>query len=98
MISVWTTLAVAVVAAWMLGYFAAPLWLWTVVAAALLYVGDAGPIAWCVFALIAALFNVPPLRRTLIAAPLLTVFRRVLPAISETEREALDARHGMVGG
>jgi acyl-CoA dehydrogenase len=90
-ISVWSTLAVAVVAAWMLGYFAAPLWLWTLVAAALLAVAGAGPIAWSVFALAAALINIPPLRRALLAAPLLRVFRRVLPAISQTEREALDA-------
>ena len=90
-ISVWTTLAVALVAAWMLGYFAAPLWLWTIAAAVLLYIAGAGPILWTVFALLAVLFNVPPLRRAIVASPLLAVFRRVLPAISETEREALDA-------
>jgi acyl-CoA dehydrogenase len=90
-ISLWTTLAVAFVAAWVLGYFAAPLWLWTVVAGALVFAAGAGPIAWIVFGLIATLFNVPQLRRTILAAPLLGVFRRILPAISETEREALDA-------
>jgi acyl-CoA dehydrogenase len=90
-ISVWSTLAVAFVAAWTLGCFAAPLWLWTLVAAALLALVGAGPAAWIAFAALAVLLNVLPLRRALVAAPLLRLFRRVLPPISETEREALDA-------
>ena len=61
MIAVSITLAVAVIAAWVLGYFATPLWVWTVVAAALLLAAGAGPITWVVFALVAALFNVVPL-------------------------------------
>src|ERR1041385_5238883 len=38
---------------------------------------------------------VPPLRRALISRPLLRVFRKVMPPMSETEREALEA--GTVG-
>lgn len=91
MISVWTTLAVTVVAAWVLGYFAAPLWLWTLAAVAVGFVAGAGSIFWLVFVLVATLCNVVPLRRALIASPLFALFRRILPAISQTEREALDA-------
>jgi len=38
---------------------------------------------------------VPPLRRALVSGPLLRVFRKVLPPMSQTEREALEA--GTVG-
>src|SRR5690349_23836786 len=38
---------------------------------------------------------VPPLRRALISKPLLRVFRKVMPPVSQTEREALEA--GTVG-
>lgn len=81
----------AVIAAWALGYFSAPLWLWTVGAAVLLAVARAGTIAWVVFVLIAAILNLRPLRKVLLSAPLLGVFRGVLPQMSQTEREALDA-------
>ncbi|HEX6138563.1 MAG TPA: acyl-CoA dehydrogenase [Casimicrobiaceae bacterium] len=49
-------------------------------------------------ALLAALvvpFVVPPLRRALVARPLLAGFRKVMPPMSQTEREALEA--GTVG-
>ena len=39
--------------------------------------------------------NLVPLRRALVSGPLLKVFRRVLPKLSETEQIALDA--GTVG-
>ncbi len=38
-----------------------------------------------------AVFFVPPVRRTLISNHLLKVFRKILPRISQTEQEALDA-------
>ena len=91
MISVWTALAVAVVACWVLGYFSAPLWLWTLAGAGLLAAAGCGPVAWTVFLVVAVPFNLRPLRRMLVASPLLALFRRILPQISQTEREALDA-------
>ena len=48
-----------------------------------------------VVALAALPLVVPPLRRALIAKPLLARFRAVMPAMSQTEREALEA--GTVG-
>ena len=48
-----------------------------------------------VFAAVAAVLNVKPWRQQLISAPFLKEFRRMLPAISETEQVALDA--GTVG-
>jgi len=53
-------------------------------------------IAWLVallalVAILVAPFAVAPLRRTLISKPLLLRFRRVMPRMSQTEREALEA-------
>lgn len=46
-------------------------------------------------AIITALLNITPLRRALLAAPLFALFKRMLPALSATEQEALEA--GTVG-
>jgi acyl-CoA dehydrogenase len=43
------------------------------------------------FALLAALLIVTPFRKALVSAPALRAFRKVLPAMSDTEREALEA-------
>lgn len=40
---------------------------------------------------LAALLVVRPLRRVLLSAPLLAVYRKILPQMSDTEREALEA-------
>ena len=96
-----TLLAVGGVIAviWALAYFCVPAWVWTIVAAAGLlalgYSGCAPPVvmalAWIIFAILAVLLNPSPLRRALLGASLLGVFRKILPAMSSTEKEALDA-------
>ncbi len=82
-----------------LAYHRAPLWIWTLVlAAALASITGAGLIgtfaaivSWIAFAALALIFNLPPLRRALISRHVLRVFERVLPRMSDTEREAIDA-------
>ena len=75
-----------------LAFLGAPLWLWTVALAAGLY-GLGAPVWLAVaFVAVAALFNLPPLRRLLSRAVLAFVrARKLLPAISGTERQAIDA-------
>lgn len=46
---------------------------------------------WVIFLGIGAIFAFPSLQRTYLTLPVLKFFRRVLPPISRTEREALDA-------
>jgi acyl-CoA dehydrogenase len=46
---------------------------------------------WIAFAIGAALLCPTPLRRAVLGAPLLALFRRILPHVSQTEQEALDA-------
>jgi len=87
---------VVIAVLWALAYFAAPLWAWTV-AVGLMLLADgwlchtAPTVGWIVFAVLAVLLNVYPLRRMLITDHLLVWFRKVLPPISETERIAIDA-------
>jgi acyl-CoA dehydrogenase len=45
----------------------------------------------CVAAFILALVFVAPLRRAVVSNPLLALYRRILPDMSQTEREAIDA-------
>ena len=86
-------------AIWVCAYRRWPAFAWTlVIAAGLAALTAAGDLPrnmvstlWVVFALGAALLNPTPLRRALLGAPLLTLFRRILPQMSQTEREALEA-------
>ncbi|HRD74940.1 MAG TPA: acyl-CoA dehydrogenase family protein, partial [Hyphomicrobiaceae bacterium] len=87
----------------------APMWLWAIAAAAFAYVTQAGlfngefeprwpgflgVIAWLPVALL-ALLAVPPLRRAVLVAPAFRMIKGILPRVSETEQQALDA--GTIG-
>lgn len=75
-----------------------PYKVWTVIAGALLFLGSIfGAISgwfavllWLVFIPL-ALLNVESLRKQFISAPMLDYTRKVLPPISNTEQEAIDA-------
>jgi acyl-CoA dehydrogenase len=93
----WIVAIVAMV--WGLAYFRSPLWLWTLAAAAGLALitlwfspaAVAKTLMWSVFVLLAAVLNVLPVRRALVSRPVFALFRRILPSMSDTEREALEA-------
>ncbi|MGE3262878.1 MAG: acyl-CoA dehydrogenase [Bacteriovoracia bacterium] len=76
-----------------LGFTGAPLFLWTAVAAIFLYGFGVGQTCWIVFAVIAVVLNVAPIRAMLISAGVLKLFQamKLVPAISETERVAIEA-------
>lgn len=82
-----------------LAYHRAPLWLWTLSATISLALGLtlnpvslAGQLFWVtIFVLLLAPLTIVPLRRVLISKYLFTFFKRALPAMSVTEREALEA-------
>jgi len=94
-LSVLAVLAVA----WALAYHRANALAWTAAlaaGAACLAAFTAAPAgvtiaAWAAVALFAALSVVRPLRRAVVTGPLFGVFKRVLPQMSQTEQEALDA-------
>ncbi len=82
-----------------LAYHRAPLWLGTLTVAGLLALVTLltpPPLAltvvlWSLFLAGALLLNLPPLRRLLISNRLLSTFRKLLPPLSASEREALEA-------
>jgi acyl-CoA dehydrogenase len=101
------TLILVIIISWLLAYFQAGSWLWTMAAFVLLWwstppAGDSAGLfiwvslfVWCLALTVAMILNLPVLRRPILARPLLKLFKRMLPPLSETEREALEA--GTVG-
>jgi acyl-CoA dehydrogenase len=53
--------------------------------------GPVGIVGWSLYLAAIALITVPSIRQAAISAKALTVFKKVLPAMSQTEKEALDA-------
>lgn len=80
-----------------LAYFRAPVLFWTVVlagwlASLQLVWGCQVPLAiWVVFGLVAAVLNLPILRRAVFTGPVFSVFKKITPAMSQTEQEAINA-------
>src|ERR1044071_1868283 len=93
-------LALGALAAFLvLAYFQAPLLVWTAAAGLLAWwlstiagLSSAGNVVLFAPLAIAALaLNVPLLRRVLLTNHILAVYRRILPDMSQTEKEAIDA-------
>ena len=84
---------------WVLAYWRGPTWAWLISAIAWLgafsvWSGATGELKlglWTIFLVVAGVLAVAPLRRGLISDPLLGWFRKVMPQVSQTEQEALDA-------
>ncbi|MAS09565.1 acyl-CoA dehydrogenase [Salinisphaera sp.] len=93
------SILVAIAAAWTLAYVGASLAVWS--AAVVVYFGllaAVGAIGWVgviiaalVFAPVLVIFNSTSLRKKLVTAPVFKGFKAVLPPMSDTEREALEA-------
>ncbi|MDP7559167.1 MAG: acyl-CoA dehydrogenase, partial [Planctomycetota bacterium] len=76
-----------------LGFLEAPFIVITLGAAVVL-AGFAVPTwIWVTFGVVAAVFNLLPLRRAIVTGPLMSVMKKLgfIPAISDTERQALEA-------
>src|SRR3954464_4245749 len=95
-----TAFIVVTIAAFLvLAYFGSPIVWWTVAAALLLsWLSALGAfglttkvVLAVVFLLIAAVLNVPAIRRKLVTDRVLAIYRRILPDMSQTEKEAMDA-------
>ncbi len=95
LLSILATIAVVLT----LAYHRLPALAWTMAAAigmGLLtaYSGWPQPLLaalWVAFIAVALLGNPTPVRRALVSRPLLGLFRKILPQVSQTEQEALDA-------
>jgi acyl-CoA dehydrogenase len=89
-----------------LGMARAPMWAWAAAVGLLTLLAEAGGgdasaglhllswLAWAPFVVLAAL-SVPAVRRSLIIAPVFAIVQKILPKVSDTEAQALEA--GTVG-
>ena len=86
------TFAFILLASLALGYFGASLFVWLLALAALFLFSGVSMVTWGVF-LGLSFFLLTPLRRNLLTRPLMRWMKKagVLPVISKTEREALEA-------
>ena len=96
----WTlTILAAIGVVWALAYWGAGTGVWIAALAAALAVFTATTDAawyvttplWLTAALVVLLFGVPRIRQRYITAPLFRQFRKVMPPMSQTEQEALEA-------
>ena len=84
---------------WVLAYHAASAaaWSWVVGAGLLaltaggVLMGIFAGLVWLAFIAIAVVANLKSLRQSLMTAPILRIYKKLLPQMSQTEREALDA-------
>ncbi|WP_215397048.1 acyl-CoA dehydrogenase FadE [Rheinheimera oceanensis] len=87
--------AVIIAAIGILAYNRASLTMFTAVIAVILAVGTAldvvGAISWIVFLLFALPLNIAAVRQQYLTKPLLKVYRKIMPEMSSTEKEAIDA-------
>ena len=93
-------LALGVIAVFLIfGYFGLPIFWWTIAAALLGWylsvIADFGPVTnvvlATVFVVIAAVLNISVIRRKIVSDRILAIYRRILPDMSQTEKEAIDA-------
>lgn len=93
----------SLIAILVLSYYRTPIWLWAAVALAIgmvsmLAMGASGGFAWTLAllpAVVFGLFSIPLLRRLILTGPAYNMVRSILPRVSATEQEALNA--GTVG-
>lgn len=83
-----------------LSYLGAPLLLWTGLTALFLYGLAAVQGVWIAFGIIAAILNIPALRRIVLTGPIFMMLKKlnILPAISDTEKIAIEAGNVWVDG
>ncbi len=93
------SIAVVVIVIWALAYHAVSALVWTAVVGVMLIVATAtgsisGAIAgvmWFLFLAAALVTNMKPLRISMLSSPLFATYKKLLPQMSSTEQEALEA-------
>ncbi|MEX0662883.1 MAG: acyl-CoA dehydrogenase [Balneolaceae bacterium] len=89
----WLSIGSVVVVALILGFTGAPLWIWALGGFAALFGFEAPVWLLVIYTVLAVVFNIKPIRRTLVSGPIMKLMdaMKILPAISETEQTAIDS-------
>ncbi len=92
-ITLWLIAALSLT--WFMSYVRASLSTFTFAFMTLLAIGTLfntiGFVSWLLFAVIALPFNIDIIRLQFISMPLLKLFKKIMPQMSETEKQAIDA-------
>ena len=99
MITVLISVVVAITIIWLLAYHAASATVWSLVvgfgllglSAGGMLTGLFAGVVWIAFIAFAVVSNLKSLRQSLVTAPIFRIYKKLLPQMSQTEREALDA-------
>jgi acyl-CoA dehydrogenase len=99
MLTLVLTVIATIAIVWVLAYHAASALVWSLVAgigligltAGGVLDGAAAGILWFAFLAIAVVANLKPVRQGLLSGPIFKVYKKLLPQMSQTEREALEA-------
>ncbi|MAA94240.1 MULTISPECIES: acyl-CoA dehydrogenase FadE [unclassified Arsukibacterium] len=93
--NVFLLIVAIVVAIGVLAYYRASLTMFTAAIAGLLIVGSLtdtiGTFAWLLFLIVALPLNIASVRQQYITKPVLGLYRKIMPEMSTTEKEAIDA-------
>jgi len=89
----WAVIISMILVATLFAFWGTPLWVWAIAGVVALWGFYAPTWAFWVFAGLIILFNVKPVRRTILTGPLMKLLDALnfLPAISDTERTAIEA-------
>ncbi|WP_018126998.1 acyl-CoA dehydrogenase [Balneola vulgaris] len=92
-VPLWASLGVTVILAMTFAYKGAPLYLWAIAGYAGLVGLDASMWLFITYTVLVLVFNVKPIRRSVISAPIMKLLDALnfLPKISETEQTAIEA-------
>ena len=99
MLTILLPVVAAIAIIWVLAYHAASAIVWSLVIGVGLFALTVGGVLtgvfagllWIAFIVFAVVSNLKQLRQHLVTAPIFKVYKKLLPQMSQTEREALDA-------
>ena len=99
MMTILFSVLVAIAIVWVLAYHAASAAMWSVVIGVGLLgltvggvlTGIFAALVWVAFIVFAVVGNLRSLRQSLVTAPIFKIYKKLLPQMSQTEREALEA-------
>jgi acyl-CoA dehydrogenase len=82
------------------GYIGVPLWLWSIYGAGILFVFQVPVGLWVIYGILTLILNMPQLRQFLISSNIVKLIKKLnlLPSISHTEKEAIEAGNVWVDG
>lgn len=89
----WAVIVSIILVSTLFAFWGTPLWVWAIAGFAVLWGFEAPVWLFAVYAVLVVVFNVKPIRRSVVSGPLMKLLDALnfLPAISETERTAIEA-------